>query len=388
MKIIYFTTACEKEDYNSFLENWKSSLNTSIQNLHNRLIRALAITHEVEVISVRPFSRKYCKLKMLPSSTTQEGRINWHYLQIKRRGKILRVLSTKKQTRKILSKINLNDCIILTDTLNPYLLRASTSIAKAYNLPIIGICNNTPSGIHGTGRRYTLFLHSLADNLSGYITLTSGLNELFNVHNRAYLTIEGVLENKYKEHDIKEYGKYIYYYGSLEEKYGAYDLIKAFIELNRPDINLVLAGYHGNEEKINKLTNGASNIKYLGMISNDFSLSLENGSLLNINPCPYSEDYDRYLIPCNVINYLNSNVLAVSVKNSKLQKYFSDDAIWLDSGEVEDLLEGMKKGLEMNKQEKEAIIKKANMDVNKMYSMPVINHKVILFLKQFLKQKD
>ena len=112
-------------------------------------------------------------------------------------------------------------------------------------MPIIGVCNNTPSGIHDTGRSYTTFLHSLADDLSGYITLTPGLNELFNVNNRANLTIEGVLEDKFKEMSVGEYGKYILYYGSLEEKYGVYDLIKAFIELDNPDINLVIAGYHG-----------------------------------------------------------------------------------------------------------------------------------------------
>ena len=388
MKIIYFTTACEKEDYDSFLKNWKSSLNTSIQNLHNRLIRSLAITHEVEVISVRPFSHRYCKLKMLPSSTTQEGKITWHYLQIKRRGRILRVLSAKKQAKKILSKMNLNDCIILTDTLNPFLLRSSTSLAKKYNLPIIGVCNNTPSGIHDTGRRYTLFLHAMADNLSGYISLTSGLNELFNQYNRANLTIEGVLENKYKEVSVKEYGKYIYYYGGLEEQYGVYDLIKAFIELDNNDISLVIAGYHANNDKITKAIKGHDNIKYLGMISNDLSLSLANNSLLNIDPRPYSEDYDRYLIPCNVIDYLNSNSLTVSTRNSKLQKYFMDDAIWLNTGEVEDLLEGMKKALAMEKDEKASLIKKANADSNKLYAMSVINHKVILFLKQFLKQRD
>ena len=208
MKIIYFTTACQKDDYISFCENWSASLNTSIQNLHNRLIRALALTHEVEVISVRPFSRKYCKLKKLPSEVTQEGKITWHYLEIKR-NKILRFLSSRKQAKKILSKMNLKDCIILTDTLNPYLLTSSTALAKKYNLPIIGVCNNTPSGIHDTGRSYTTFLHSLADDLSGYITLTPGLNELFNQNNRANLTIEGVLENKFKEMNVGKYGKYI-----------------------------------------------------------------------------------------------------------------------------------------------------------------------------------
>ena len=386
MKIIYFTTASEKEDYNSFQENW-SSLNVSIQNLHNRLIRSLAITHEVEVISMRPFSRRHCKLKKLTASTTLEGKIAWHYLGI-RRSRLFRYSSSKRQAKKILSKMNLNDCVVLTDTLNPYLLMISKSLAKKYDLPIIGICNNSPSGVSNTRRSYTLLLHLLADNLSGYITLTSGLNELFNKYNRANLTIEGVIENRFKQIDIKEYGRYIFCHSNLEEKYGPYDLIKAFIELNNHDINLVIAGYHGNTEKINRLIKGYDNIKYLGMISNDLALSLENGALFNINPRPYSEDYDRYLIPWNVLDYLNSNSLTVSVRNTKLKKYFEDDVIWVNSNEKEDLIDGMNKALKLNKEERDTIIKKGSIDVNKLYSMTAVNRKVILFLKQFLKQRD
>lgn len=387
MKIIYFTTACEKDYYDSFIYNWNSSLNTSIQSLHNRLIRSLAITHEVEVISMRPFSRKYCKFKMLPGNTVQEGKITWHYLEIKR-NKLIRNSSLKGQAKKILSKMNLKDCIILTDTLNPFLLKCSTSFAKSFNLPIIGVCNNTPSGIHDTGVSYTRFLHSLADDLSGYISLTSALNELFNKQNRANLTIEGVIENKYRNIDVKQYGKYLFYYGDLEEKYGVYELINAFNELNKSDINLVIAGYHGSDDRLNQIVNEHPNVKYLKMITSDLALSLANNSILNINPRPYSEDYDRYLIPCIVLDYLNTNSLTLSVRNSSLQKYLADDAIWVDSGEKDDLISGINQALKMNKEDKETIIKKANADVNKLYSMSAINHKTILFLKQFLKQRD
>ena len=125
MRIIYFTTACKKEDYVSFSKMWDSSLNASIQNLHNRFIRSLALTHEVEVFSMRPFSRRCCKLKKLDAETKQEGKITWHYLEIKR-NKLLRYSTVTKQCNKILSKMNLKDCIIITDTLNPNVLRNST----------------------------------------------------------------------------------------------------------------------------------------------------------------------------------------------------------------------------------------------------------------------
>ncbi len=161
---------------------WDSSLNASIQNLHNRFIRSLALTHEVEVFSMRPFSRRYCKLKKLDAETKQEGKITWHYLEIKR-NKLSRYPSVTKQCNKILSKMNLKDCIIITDTLNPNVLRNSTKFAKKYNLPIIGVCNNTPSSIHNTGKSYATSILSLAENLSGYITSTqiaSSLNDFIN----------------------------------------------------------------------------------------------------------------------------------------------------------------------------------------------------------------
>ena len=385
MRIIYFTTASEKEDYISFCKNWQISLNTTIQNLHNRLIRSLALTQQVEVISVRPFSKKNCNLKMLPAFTTQEGNITWHYLQIKR-NRLLRFISAKKQANKLLNKMNLEDCIILTDTLNPYILNSSTSLAVKYNLPIIGVCNNTPSGIHNTGRSYTMFLLNAAMDLSGYITLTSGLNELFNEHNRANMTFEGILEDSYKPVDVSKYGKYFFYNGNLEEKYGVYDLISAFKELKDPEIKLIISGYHADESRINKAI-AESNIINLGMINLDEIMSFENGSIANINPRPYSEDYDRYLIPNNTIDYLGSNSITISVRNSKLKQHFNDSVIWLDSSEKEDLLKGINRALSLSKDEREEIIEKTKGMADKLYSMSTMNRRMVLFLKQFIKQK-
>ena len=79
MRIIYFTTAQEEKDYRSFMNQWKIALNPSNQNFHNKLIRALAIENQVDVISIRPFSRKNMKVKKLPSVEKKEGNITWHY---------------------------------------------------------------------------------------------------------------------------------------------------------------------------------------------------------------------------------------------------------------------------------------------------------------------
>lgn len=387
MRIIYFTTACKKEDYVSFSKMWDSSLNASIQNLHNRFIRSLALTHEVEVFSMRPFSRRYCKLKKLDAETKQEGKITWHYLEIKR-NKLLRYSTVTKQCNKILSKMNLKDCIIITDTLNPNVLRNSTKFAKKYNLPIIGVCNNTPSSIHNTGKSYATSILSLAENLSGYITLTQGLNTLYNTYNRANLSFEGVLDDSAVINKENEYGDYIFFNGSLEPNHGIVQLILAFRELDNPKLKLIISGYYPDNETLIRVIHNNQNVINLGNIPSDEVISLASHSLLNVNPLPFTEDFDRYYVPANLVDYFNSNSIVVSVRNRQFMKSFKDDAIWVEDCEIYDLLKGLKAGLSLNKENRADMIKKANADVNKLYSMSVINRRTILFLKQFLKQKE
>ena len=69
-------------------------------------------------------------------------------------------------------------------------------------------------------------------------------------------------------------------------------------------------------------------------------------------------------------------------------KNFNDGAIWVEESEIYDLLKGLKAGLSLSKENRAEMIKKANADANKLYSMSVINRRTILFLKQFLKQKE
>ena len=387
MRIIYFTTACKKEDYVSFSKMWDSSLNASIQNLHNRFIRSLALTHEVEVFSMRPFSRRYCKLKKLDAETKQEGKITWHYLEIKR-NKLLRYSTVTKQCNKILSKMNLKDCIIITDTLNPNVLRNSTKFAKKYNLPIIGVCNNTPSSIHNTGKSYATSILSLAENLSGYITLTQGLNTLYNTYNRANLSFEGVLDDNAVINKENEYGDYIFFNGSLDPNHGIVHLILAFRELDNPKLKLIISGYYPDNETLIRVIHNNQNVINLGNIPSDEVISLASHSLLNVNPLPFTEDFDRYYVPANLVDYFNSNSIVVSVRNRQFMKSFKDDAIWVEDCEIYDLLKGLKAGLSLTKENRADMIKKANTDVNKLYSMSVINRRTILFLKQFLKQKE
>ena len=212
MKIIYVTTAIEANDYKSFVSLWKKKPNPSNQNFHNKMIRCLAINNDVEVVSIRPFSRQLVSSKQLPKEEKVTGNIKWHYLPIPK-SKLMRYFSVKNNCLKVFDKESVKGSIVITDTINPNCLSASSRIAKEYNLPLIGICTDSPSNITGTYRSYTLYLLNKASKCDGFIALTDGLNTLYNESGKPSVIIEGIVENdnnvvKHEEYVVEDYRKY------------------------------------------------------------------------------------------------------------------------------------------------------------------------------------
>ena len=79
MRIIYLTTSVCEDDYNEFTKLWRITLNSSNQNFHNKVIRALSLYNPVDVISLRPFSRTKCRVVKLGKEKTVKGNVTYHF---------------------------------------------------------------------------------------------------------------------------------------------------------------------------------------------------------------------------------------------------------------------------------------------------------------------
>ena len=381
MNIIYFTTAQNTAVFNEYLKLWKSPINLSNQTFHNKLIRSIAISNHVDVVSIRPFSKKNCSSKSLEEKDMVEDNIHWHYPKIGKHP--FTNVNRAKSYIKSLSKSLPSNAVIITDTINPTVLYLSTYYAKKYHLPIIGVCTDSPSNISGTNRAYTLLLLKLGRTLDGYIALTSGLNELFNEDDKPCLILEGLVEDKSPEKKKNEYGKYIFYSGALSERYGIYSFINFFNKCIKGDIKLVICGHHNDDERMNKEIEKDPRIIYLGNVTNNEALELEASSWCNINPRPFSEDLDRFSIPSKVLEYLNSGAPTISVKNTKIQKYFNPYAIWMKSNNEQDYVEAFQKLQTLNSVDLKNMAKNAKENVQKYYSLTSVNTKLDGFLYLF-----
>ncbi len=384
MRIIYFTTAQEEKDYRSFITQWKISLNSSNQNFHNKLIHSLAINNQVDVISIRPFSRSKTKISYLKADMKVDGNITWHYLK-RSGGRIWRLLSINPQVNKIMKSLDLTNSIIITDTINTSIAKAVTKINKKYHLPAVAVCTDSPSNISGTNKSYTVHLLQEAKLRDGYLALTQGLSNLFNPNNKPSLVFEGIVEDRTFDKPKEGRKPYFFFGGALMEKYGVFNLIKAFKELNRNDVDLYICGHHGDKERIKAEIGKANNIKFLGLLPMNKVMEYEANSLASINPRPFSEDLDRFSIPSKTLEYMASGRPVISVRNTILMEKFPKEIIWINSHEVHDIKDALEKVLDMSEAQRENFGKESKNRVLKLYSIESISKTVQPFLEQFIK---
>ena len=348
-KIIYFTTAQDNEDFAKNLPLWSVAPNTSNQNFHNKMIRALATMNDVNAVSIRPINHNF-KYYQLPGEVKTIGNVTWIYPKVKD-NKIYKALVLNRKTDKM---ITFKEGVVVVDILNLSLLKNAKRFARKHHLKIIGICTDDPRNISFCPKGYAEKILKLTSDLDGYVCLTPKLGELFDNNNKPMIVIDGVTESvKPKKVDLPR--PYVFFCGSLMHEYGVYNLIQAFDNLKLEGIDLVVCGHH-KEPNFESFVHAMENIKYVGVKTYDEIIDLEANSLFTVNPRPINERIDEYSIPSKTLESLANGALTICTDNELLKKNYESVIIWAESGEVEDLQTAMEKALKLTDKEKADMI--------------------------------
>jgi len=368
-KIIYFTSCQDSKSFKSNLKNYGITPNLSNQNFHNKLVRSFGLTHNVDVISIRPINKSY-KFNSLEASEYQENNINWHYIKcVKSRVDKYVLLDTR--ISKIMKRIVSKDSVIVTDTMNLYILKEALKYSRKYNIKTIGVCTDNPYNISFVKENYKKSLIANTKRLSSYICLTNDINNLFNI-DKKYIVIDGVTENvtSLPASIIKD--NYIYFGGSLMKEYGVNEVIEAFNTLKIKDLKLVLAGHH-EPSNFKELVAKNTNIIYMGSVDYETNITLEHYALCCVNPRPINDSIDRFSFPSKVLEYLSSGSITVSTMNPILMKHYLDNIIWSKSEKANDLSDAIKKALSFRHEDKVSFIEKAKREVLSRTSLSNVN---------------
>lgn len=380
-KVIYFTNALDQNSFKNYLKGWKVSPNLSNQNFHHKLIKAISHYFEVEVVSIRAINSNYESTR-LEQEVINEPNIKWNYPEVST-SKVAKLLLLNKRINRVLSLDN-NEYIIFVDALNYSLVKEAYKLHKKKGYKIIGICTDNPYNISFVSKSYTKNLMKYATNFDGYIVLTDGINQIYNLHDKPYLKIDGVSEEVLIGEQNFVEGNYIYFGGSLMEEYGVYSLIDAFLRLKLKDVKLVICGHHLQKEKLFEKIKDNDSIIYLGPVSYYDNLALEKNALLSVNPRPINPKIDDYSIPSKTLECLSVKCLNVTVENTLLKERYEDVIIWSKSSSAEDLADAINKALNLSKEEKDQIIENGYKKVMSRTSQKVIGEEIRSFLSKFL----
>lgn len=374
MRIIYFTTAQDNNEFSSISTENKKKINSSNQVFHSNFIKALAVNNEIDVYSCRSYANQLNK-----SSVNVEENVSWNYLRTKK-NKISTLLSQVKE----INKINSLAKIAFVDTMNLRCLLIAKKYCKKNHIPLVGIVTDNPFNITNLKKSRAKLLIKLSSKCTGYVCLTEDLNLFYNKNNKPSILLKGI--SKPANNEIKSNVDYPYFFyaGTLLKQYGILDLISAFNELNDSNTKLIISGHHYNKE-FETAIKDHHNIIYIGNIANEEVLNYENNSIANINPRPYIEQIDKYSIPSKVIEYSSKGSMVISGISTSLQKDFMGSILWID--ENNSLSSRLKEAIEMNYKVRAAIIKNMNAIAENNFSLNVANQVLNDFIEKVTKDE-
>ncbi len=368
MKIAYFTTAQDDEEYKVFSLEQNPNANSSNQVFHSKLIDCLSLSNEISVYSCR-FDGKDHDYK-----SKKLTKICWNYLKTKS-GKCSNLISQISDSKKIKDEFS----IAFVDTMNIRCLFTAKSFAKKNKIPLIGIVTDNPNNITNSSNLINTLLLKTAKKCDGFICLTESLNKLFNTLNKPYVVIKGLARKLTPKDKPQISSPYFFYAGTLLKKYGIYDLLQA---IKHVEAKLVIAGHHADEE-FNNVIKDDTKVIYLGNIENKLVHQYENNAVANINPRPYMQEIDKYSIPSKLIEYSSKNALVISCPCKQLENDFNSSILW--TNDKSSLIDRMNESLYMKKDVREEKIKEMNYISEKNFSLKSINKIVEEFISKFSK---
>ena len=177
-----------------------------------------------------------------------------------------------------------------------------------------------------------------------FVFLTEEMNKVFNKNHKPYIVMEGIYtENNSDDIRIAD-ENIILYAGTLRLDYGIKHLLDAFSLIKDPSYKLYLAGGGDMVDTIMKYQKNDDRIKYLGYLSQDELLNVQQKAKVFVNPRENKEAFVKYSFPSKTMECLASGKPLIS---HKLSCYGTEYQNYIDFAEDDSALSLAKKIVEV-----------------------------------------
>lgn len=218
-----------------------------------------------------------------------------------------------------------NEKHVIIYTLYPEFMNAAKIIKKVN--PDIKICaivldlpqyNILTKKISISSRMYLKWSKNAAQQKMNYIDsfalLTAEMAEALDIQ-CPYKVIEGICSEEFPKREERNDGlKYIFYAGTLHERFGVMDLVEAFQRIPNENYRLVICGNGDCYDAIRKIAAHDTRIVFKGQLKRDDALEEMSSATVIVNPRGNTEEFVKYSFPSKNIEALSSGIPFVGYK--------------------------------------------------------------------------
>lgn len=344
MNVIFLTSATSEQTFNEICKDSRVLPNPSNQNFYHKVIKAVSMHENVDVVSLPPYARG---IALATQKQDDDDRVPYRYVQVQN-NLLYKFFFEKKAVVKLASDVidlyRRKEVVLVVDPLRRNLLRAALKLKLKYAVPVVGVLTDNPYNLTNFSEKQAKSIIKRVQKLDGFLSLTRQLLASYNVDEKPNYIFEGIVE------DIRTYrkeplGEYCAFAGSLYERYGVKNLVDAFDKVNAK-INLVILG---NGPLKNYIINKGQNdprILYLSQMSKEKTYAIEQHAICNFNPRPLNPLIDEQSVPSKMLEYLASGQPTISTKHPLLYDLFKNDVFWIEGNTTDDIVTALKKFLE------------------------------------------
>lgn len=182
--------------------------------------------------------------------------------------------------------------------------------------------------------------------VDSYVILTRQMADALNVGSRPFKVIEGIYEEASPNVKPDSRRTTVAYTGKLNYAFGVLDLVKAFHQIEDPNLRMVICGSGEAKGDIQQIAQIDDRIDFKGQVSSDVARACILNADILVNPRPNDSEYTKYSFPSKIIDYLSTGNPVVAFKLDGMPDIYSEFIYYIPENNVESIRSTILKALQ------------------------------------------
>ncbi len=180
--------------------------------------------------------------------------------------------------------------------------------------------------------------------VDAFVLLTRQMADYMKI-TQPFCVVEGISTRHEQEPEFMPLAgetKKILYSGTLHERFGVLNLLRAFETLPDKDLELILCGVGDSEDRIKEAAERDPRIHFLGRCARSEVLELQKQATVLVNPRQNNEEFTKYSFPSKNLEYLSSGRPLVAYKLDGIPDEYDDFIYYVENDSIEALAERLR----------------------------------------------